>query len=91
MIITRLAIFAAALLLAGCAPGTFTTRSSVTLAGDKVLLCNQFGALPCIGSEMDQRDAWAIIEALKAKAAVEALSRALATPEKPAAVKRSEV
>lgn len=58
-----------ALALAGCAPGTFTTRGAITLAGDKVLLCNQWGPLPCIGTEMDQRDAWAVIEALKAKAA----------------------
>jgi hypothetical protein len=60
---------AVVLALSGCATGTFTTRGAVTLAGDKVLLCNQFGALPCIGTELDPRDAAAIIAALKAKAA----------------------
>ena len=65
----RLAIILAALALSGCASGTFTTRGAVTLDGSKVLLCSQWGALPCIGTEMDQRDAAAIIEAMKAKTA----------------------
>jgi len=70
----RLAIILAALAMSGCASGTFTTRGAVTLAGDKVLLCSQWGKLPCVGTEMDQRDAWTIIEALKAKAALDALA-----------------
>lgn len=65
----RLTIVFAALALAGCASGTFTTRGAVTLDGTKVLLCSQWGALPCVGTEMDPRDAQAIIEALKAKTA----------------------
>jgi hypothetical protein len=65
----RLAIIMAALALAGCETGTFTTRGAVTLDGTKVLLCNQLGALPCVGTEMDERDAAAIIEAMKARAA----------------------
>lgn len=80
---TTITLFIPALLLQACAAGTFTTRGALTLSGDKVLLCNQFGKLPCIGTEMDQRDAWAIIEAFKAKAALEALLGAQETPTKP--------
>jgi PBP1b-binding outer membrane lipoprotein LpoB len=79
-----IAIVVSALLLSGCAAGTFTTRASITLAQDKVILCNQFGVLPCIGTEMDQRDAWVIIEALKARAALEARAGAVAPAPKPA-------
>jgi hypothetical protein len=60
-------ILCATLATAGCATGTFTTRGSVTLAGDKVLLNNQFGALPSITTELDPRDAAVVIDALKAK------------------------
>ena len=84
-------IILAALLLAGCAPGTFTTRAAMTLDGTKVLACSQWGVLPCVGTELDQRDAWAIIEALKAKAALDALVGAVAAPVKPAGIKRIEV
>lgn len=87
---SRLAIVTTALLLTGCAPGTFTTRGAVTLGGDKVILCNQFGALSCIGTELDQRDAWAIIEALRAKAALDALAGAVAVPTKQTAQRRAE-
>ena len=69
----RITIILAALLLASCGTGTFTTRGAVTLAGDKVILCSQWGALPCVGTELDSRDAWTIIEALRAKAALESL------------------
>ncbi len=69
-----LILVAAALALTGCAQGTFTTRGAVTLDGTKVLLCSQWGALPCVATEMDPRDAWAIIEALKARAALDALA-----------------
>jgi hypothetical protein len=64
---TRIITILAALALAGCAAGTLTTRASITLAGDKVLLNNQLGMLPSIGTELDQRDAAAIIAAHKAK------------------------
>lgn len=67
-----------ALLAAGltaCETGTFTTRGAITLDGSKVLLCNQWGALPCIGSEMDKRDAWVIIEAMKAKMLADAQAK----------------
>ena len=60
-------IFAAAL-LSGCATGTVTTGASITLAGDKVLLSSQWGALPSITTEMDQRDAQAIIASRGASA-----------------------
>ena len=79
-----LILLAAALALTGCAQGTFTTRGAVTLDGTKVLLCSQFGALPCVGTELDPRDAWAIIEALKAKAALDSLAGEQPEPAKPA-------
>ena len=59
-------------LLTGCASGTFTTRGAVTLAEDKVILCSQWGALPCIGTEMDPRDAAKIISAVRASRAASA-------------------
>ena len=73
MKIVTIATLAAAALLSACATGTFTTRGAVTLAGDKVILCSQWGALPCVGTELDSRDAWTIIEALRAKVALESL------------------
>jgi hypothetical protein len=79
----RFLILCAALLLGGCAQGTLTTRGAITLAGDKVLLCSQWGALPCIGTEIDGRDAWAIIEAMKARAALEALVGGRPEPARP--------
>lgn len=80
----RAVILCAALALAGCASGTFTTRGAVTLDGTKVLLCSQWGALPCVGTEMDSRDAQAVIEALKAKAALDSLASEQPAPAKPA-------
>lgn len=67
----RITIVGAVLLLTGCASGTFTTRASVTLAQDKVLLSSQWGILPKITTELDDRDAKEIIAALKAKPPVQ--------------------
>ena len=67
----KYAIIIAACFLGGCATGTFTTRVSVTLAGDKVLLSSQWGVLPSITVEADQRDSKVIIAAsLPASAAI---------------------
>jgi hypothetical protein len=55
----------AAALLSGCATGTFTTRGSVTLACDKVLLSSQWGVLPAITTELDPRDAAPILKECK--------------------------
>ena len=85
----RVAIAVVSLALAGCAQGTFTTRASITLAGDKVMLNSQYGKVPSIGTEMDERDAWAIIEAFKAKAALDMLLGLQKAPTKPAKMGQS--
>lgn len=85
----RRIIIVAALLLTGCAAGTFTTRASVTLSGDKVILNSQYGALPSIGTELDERDAATILQALRAKAAMEFLMGIRTAPAKPAAADKA--
>jgi hypothetical protein len=65
MAMKKLALAVAALALSGCAVGTFTTRAACTVAGDKVVLLSQWGELPSVGTELDSRDAKAILEACK--------------------------
>jgi hypothetical protein len=65
MAINGILILSAALALSGCAAGTFTTRGACTIAGDKVILVSQWGVLPGISTELDQRDAAPILKECK--------------------------
>lgn len=62
---SRMLILFAALALAGCAAGTFTTRAACTVAGDKVLLVSQYGSLPGLATPLDERDAAPIMKECK--------------------------
>lgn len=61
----RTTIILAALLLSGCATGTFTTRAACTVAGDKMFLVSQYGSLPGITTPLDKRDAAPILRECK--------------------------